>query len=337
MTAAAPLPALGVDISYVIPIYNEEESLAQLVTALQDMLTQAGPKYSVEVLLVDDGSRDKSWELIEQAAHADARMCGIRLSRNFGHQVALTCGYHFARGRAVICLDADLQDPPEVSLRMIKAWEEGADIVFAVRAERRGETSFKLATASLFYWLIEQIGNVKVPRNSGDFRLLSRRALNALNELPERHRYIRGLVGWVGFKTATITYERHARVAGVTKYPLAKMVKFATDAVVSMSVTPLRMAYLLAIGLSAPFLLYMLYSFVLWAIGSKQIEHGWPSTIFAIIVFGAANLFFIGILGEYVGRIYEEAKNRPLYVVQETTRAALTAPIGGSRSPRQGT
>ena len=319
-TCAAQPPA-ALDISYVIPIYNEAESFAHLVAAMQDALGRVKPGYACEVILIDDGSKDGSWPLIEQAAKADSRFCGIRLSRNFGHQVALTCGYQFARGRAIICLDADLQDPPDVTLRMIDEWERGADVVFAVRAAREGETWFKLATANMFYWLIEHIGQVHVPRNSGDFRLLSRRALDALNALPERHRYIRGLVGWVGFSTATIAYERHARAAGVTKYPFKKMLKFATDAIVSMSFAPLRMAYTLAIVLTVPFFLYLAYNLVLWARGDRTIERGWSSTILAIIVFGAANLFFIGIMGEYVGRIYEEVKHRPLYLVQQTTHS----------------
>jgi dolichol-phosphate mannosyltransferase len=310
------------DISYVIPVYNEEQALPALFAALEDVLGEVAQTHSVEVILVDDGSRDQSWELIAARAASDPRYHGIRLSRNFGHQVALSCGYHFARGAAVISMDADLQDPPAVTLRMIAEWEQGADIVFAVRARRAGETWFKLMTARLFYWLIEHLGDVSVPRDSGDFRLLSRRALDALNTLPERHRYIRGLAGWVGYRTATLTYQRDARVAGTTKYPFKRMLRLAIDAIVSMSFTPLRLAYLFGIVLALPFLVYLAYNLVLLMMGSSTILKGWSSLILAVIVFGAANLMFIGIMGEYVGRIYEEVKRRPLYLVQEKTNPA---------------
>ena len=309
----------AIDISYVIPIYNESETLPLLFDALRATLDRIAPRYRVEVLLVDDGSRDDTWQQIEAGAARDPRFCGVRLSRNFGHQAALTCGYHCARGRAVICLDADLQDPPETTLRMIEAWEQGADVVFAVRSTRPGETWLKLATARGFYWLIERLGGIRAPRNAGDFRLLSRRALAALNALPEHHRYIRGLVGWLGFQTATITYERHERVAGVTKYPFRKMLRFAMDAIVSMSFAPLRMAYTMAIVAAVPFVLFLFYGLIRWLVFNEQFAKGWASLILAVIVFGTTTLIFIGIMGEYVGRIYEEVKNRPLFLISDRT------------------
>lgn len=308
------------DISYVIPVYNESESLARLVAAMAETAGRLPAHYDVEIILVDDGSSDDSWRQIEAAAKHDARFAGVRLSRNFGHQAALTCGYQFSRGRAVICLDADLQDPPDVTLRMVEAWEKGADVVFAVRSMRRGETWFKLATASAFYWLIEKLGAVRTPRNSGDFRLLSRRALDALNGMPERHRYIRGLVGWLGFQAATIEYERRERAAGVTKYPFTKMLRFATDAIVSMSFAPLRLAYAMAVLAAVPFLAYLGYALVMYVLGRRAFAPGWASLILAVIVFGTTILVFIGVMGEYVGRIYEEVKQRPLYLVRGSTR-----------------
>ncbi len=309
-----------VDLSYVIPVYDEARILPLLTTALEKLLDDLAGSYSVEILFVDDGSRDDSWSLIEEAAARLPQVAGVRLSRNFGHQIALTCGYHFARGRAVISMDADLQDPPEVSLRMIEAWRDGADIVYGVRTARRGETWFKRATANAFYRLIERLrGPGNEPRNCADFRLLSRRALDALNALPERHRYLRGLVGWIGLRSATIEYERPPRVAGTTKYPLWKMLRFATDAIVSMSSSPLRLAYVLAVSSSLPFLGYLVYNIVKWLVFDVEMVKGWSSLILSVITFGTCILIFMGLLGEYVGRIYDEVKRRPLYLVSERT------------------
>ncbi len=316
-----------VDISYIIPVYNEAESLPALIAALEELLDELTASYSVEVLFVDDGSHDDSWSLIEAAATKRSEFAGVRLSRNFGHQIALTCGYQFARGRAVISLDADLQDPPEVTLRMIEAWRDGADVVYAVRTERHGETWFKRATADFFYRLIEQLrGPGREPRNSADFRLLSRRALDALNTMPERHRYLRGMVGWIGLQSAIVEYERPPRVAGSTKYPLLKMVRFATDAIVSMSSSPLRLAYVLAVTASLPFLAYLFYNLLKWLIFGVEMVQGWSSLILSVIVFGSCILAFMGLLGEYIGRIYDEVKRRPLYLVAEHTESDRETP-----------
>lgn len=315
-------PSFNVDISFVIPVFNEEEALPHLFDALDNLCDSLRPRYSLEIILIDDGSTDGTWDTICKAATHNPIIRGIALARNFGHQAALTCGYHMARGRAVISLDADLQDPPEVALRMIDEWERGADVVFAVRKQRPGETSLKLLTARWFYWLFEHLSGTRVPRNAGDFRLLSRRALNALNALPERHRYIRGLVGWIGFRTTTIYYDRRERIAGTTKYPFRKMLRLAVDAIVSMSFTPLRAAYLVAFIGALPFLLYLAVTTFRWLFFHHQLVPGWASLILAIIVFGSMNLLCIGIMGEYVGRIYEEVKHRPLYVLRETVPSA---------------
>ncbi len=311
---------MSVDVSYVIPVYNEAEGLPALFAAMEALIADLAGRYSVEVLCIDDGSRDASWSLIEQAAARMPQVAGVRLSRNFGHQVALTCGYRLARGRAVISMDADLQDPPEVSLEMIEAWEAGADVVYAVRTARHGETCFKRATADLFYRLFERLGRpVSVPRNCGDFRLLSRRALEALNALPERHRYLRGLVGWIGLETAQVRYERPPRTAGRTKFPFLRMLRFATDGIVSMSSSPLRLAYVMALLASLPFLGYLLFNLVQWLVFDVEMVKGWPSLILSVITFGTCILIFMGLLGEYVGRIYDEVKRRPLYLVAERT------------------
>ncbi len=213
--------------------------------------------------------------IIEKKASNDKRFKGIRLSRNFGHQRALTCGYNFACGDAVICLDADLQDPPEVAIEMITKWEEGADIVYAVREEREKETMFKLITANLFYRLIDKITNSRQPQNCGDFRLMSKKALDVFNKMPEQHRYIRGMVGWIGFQSTTINYNRQPRAAGKTKYPFYKMLRLAIDAIVSMSYTPIRLAYIIGIIIAIPFVLYLGRALIKWMFFNAELEKGW--------------------------------------------------------------
>ena len=307
-------------ITIIIPIYNEEEVFPQLITSIQNLIAKLKNNFEVEVLLVDDGSKDKSWDLIEKTANQNSYFKGIKLSRNFGHQIALTCGYNLAQGDAIICLDADLQDPPEVVLEMVDKWKEGFDIVYAVRESREGESWFKLTTAKLFYWLIAKIGNTNSPQNSGDFRLMSKNALDAFNKMPERHRYIRGMVGWIGFDSTIIHYKRKPRAAGETKYPLHKMIGLAVNAIVSMSYTPIRLAYFTAVIIAIPFLVYLVRALIMWLFFNAELEKGWASLLICIIVFGTANLFFIGIIGEYIGRIYEESKRRPIYFISKITK-----------------
>lgn len=251
-------------ISIVVPCFNEEDVLPLLAGGLSSLADRLRARYEVEILLIDDGSRDKTWKLIQEYAGKDHRVRGLSLSRNFGHQAALTCGYNLAVGDAVVSMDADLQDPPDVVLEMVAKWEEGSDVVYAVRRSREGESAFKLLTARLFYRLIRAVGSKYVHEDSGDFRLMSRRALNALNRLREQHRFIRGMVGWVGYKTADVQYDRKARAAGVTKYPFMRMLRFAIDATVSFSSFPLRLAYLLSFGLSMIFVGYLVYSLVMY-------------------------------------------------------------------------
>lgn len=288
------------------------EGLLRLVSKLQ-------LDYQVQIILVDDGSQDATWELIRAFAEYDKRVRGVSLSRNFGHQAALTCGYDLASGDAVVCMDADLQDPPEVVLEMVQKWKQGADVVYAVRRSREGESVFKRWTAKFFYQFIRGMGARYIQKDSGDFRLLSRRALDALKGLREQHRFIRGMVGWIGFGVAEVHYDRKARVAGVTKYPFRKMLRFAIEAIVSFSFLPLRIAYLSSFALGTIFIGYLVYSFIRYVFFGVDIVPGWTSLILSVIAFGAMNLFCLGIIGEYVGRIFEQIKNRPLYLVSNDT------------------
>jgi dolichol-phosphate mannosyltransferase len=303
--------------SFVIPIYNEEEALPYLFREISAFLEQEILRDCSEVILVDDGSKDASWSMIADKAAEDNRFVAIRLSRNFGHQFALTAGYAFSSGEAIICLDADLQDPLPVTLEFIKKWQEGYDVVFGVRAERKGESFFKITTAHLFYKLISSLGDTRAPQNSGDFRLLSRRALDALNRLPECHRYLRGLVGWIGLRTTSVEFKREPRVAGRTKYPLAKMIRFASDAIVSMSSKPLKFSYYAAVFATVISLGYLFYALLKSVLMGVNMVPGWSSLIVSIVTFGALNLICLGLIGEYLGRIYEEVKRRPLFLIEE--------------------
>jgi len=306
-------------VSLVVPIFNEEEVLPLLRTALVQLADRVTRErgLDVEIVLVDDGSRDRSWLEIVSFAEQDARVRAVSFSRNFGHQAALTCGYRIARGDAVVCLDADLQDPPDVVVDLLDAWRGGADVVYAIREQRAGETAFKRWSAAVFYRLLQRIGETTAPANAGDFRLMSRRAVDALNELHEVHRYIRGMVGWVGFRTAVVPYRRDAREAGRTKYPLFRMLRFAADAVVSFSTVPLRLFYWVGVLATVPFAIYAMAALYQWYTLDVPIQRGWMALQMSIITFGCLNLVCLGIMGEYVGRIYEQSKNRPLFVVGE--------------------
>jgi dolichol-phosphate mannosyltransferase len=307
-------------ISLVVPCYSESEVFPYLRDALRSLADTIEREFRVEIVLVDDGSRDDTWEQIRAFAAADGRVRGIALSRNFGHQMALTCAYDCARGDAIVCMDADLQDPPEVVLEMIDKWKAGYDLVPAIRRRREGETRFKLWTAAVFYRLIRLLGATHVRADTGDFRLLSRRALDALRQMREHHRFIRGMVGWVGFRSTEVYYDRKARKAGQTKYPLRKMLRFAMDAIVSFSIIPLRISFVAAAILAVINLGYLALSAFRYFCFGTPLVPGWASLIVAIVALGAMNLICVGILGEYVGRIYEQVKRRPLYVVQEDTR-----------------
>lgn len=304
-------------ISILVPCYNEAMVFSVLVRELCSLADELSSKYLVELIFVDDGSQDETWSLITSFAVSDPRVRAVSLSRNFGHQAALTCGYDIAEGDAVISLDADLQDPPRVVLDLIREWENGADIVYAVRTKRLGESAFKRWTATFFYRLFEALSETSAPANSGDFRLMSRRSLLAFRKLREKNRYIRGMVGWMGFRTAKVEYQRRSRAAGKTKYSLSRMVNFATDAIISSTSFPLRLTYIAAFFVTMPILAYVVYTAFLYFFHGKPLTPGWSSLMLGIAAFGLLNLLCLGIMGEYVGRIYNELKNRPLYIIKD--------------------
>ncbi len=300
--------------SLVVPIFNEETVIPVLLRRLDALLEAIDAE--AEVIVVDDGSSDTSAIVIEAKARADKRYRLIKLSRNFGHQIAITVGLDYAAGRAVIVMDADLQDPPEVVLEMIAKWKEGYDVVSAERASRQGESRFKRATAHLFYRLIGRLGDVPMARNAGDFRLVDRRALDCFLAMPERDRFVRGMFAWIGFRQGTVTFDRPPRAAGRSKYSLSKMARLAVNGVISFSDAPLRLALWAGGGVSALAFVYGLSVIVRWALSDPSLERGWSSTIVVIAALGGANMLMTGVVGLYVGRIYAEAKGRPLYVVE---------------------
>ena len=314
-------------LSIVIPVYNEEEGLPalfqELNRVLEGRLKPAGP---VEVLLVNDGSKDRSWELIAGQCDRDARYVGVNLSRNFGHQLALAAGLEAARGGVVVSMDADLQDPPDVIPQLLDAHRQGYDVVYATRTTRGTESWGKRATAKIFYLLIEKISGVPIPRNTGDFRLLSRRALTELARLRESHRFLRGLVPWIGFPQTQVFYDRGDRAAGRTHYPFHKMLLLACDGIASMSRAPLRLAYGFSLLLFAVFIGYILYVLYDHFILGGQLVPGWTSIMSAITIFGTMQLLLFGVFGEYLGRVYEQVKQRPLYIIQEVKRTESLLP-----------
>lgn len=320
-------------ICIISPVYNEQAVLPQFHARLSGVIDGLAASYHVKVIFVDDGSRDKSWRMIREFSRQDGRFSGIRLSRNFGHQAALTCGYEIAPGDALISIDSDLQDPPEVIPELLRSWEEGSQVVLAVRRKREGETRFKLWTARMYYRLISKMSETDAPEASGDFRLLDRAAVNALKKVTETHRYIRGLVGWLGFQRGVVEYDRSPRVAGTTKYSLVKMVRLAMDGIISLSFWPLRAAYLTAFVLMLPFLLYLLYTFGKYLFFDIALVPGWTSLILAVILFGAFNLLMLGVMGEYVGRIYSEVKRRPIYLIRECCGENVCSPEGAGALP----
>jgi len=305
-------------LSLVLPLFNEEATIPELDRRLRAFLADVGSGVgeSWEVIFVNDGSRDRSPALLKELAKAEPRYKVLSLARNFGHQMAITAGLDRAAGEAVVVMDADLQDPPEVVRQMVAKWREGYDVVFGVRSRRHGESAFKKLTAALFYRLLRaMLGDVSIPVDAGDFRLMSRPVVLTLRALRERHRFVRGLVWWVGFRQTAVTYERPGRFAGETKYPLRRMLRFAIDGITSFSTVPLRMATWL--GLLAGM---VAIGGVGWALYSKffgGVVRGWTTIMILVGLGSSAQLLMTGILGEYVGRIYEEVKRRPLYVVED--------------------
>jgi len=299
--------------SVVVPVYNEVEGIETFHARCLAAMDAIGDPF--EIVYVDDGSRDGSWTRLLGIA-ADERVRLVRFSRNFGHQIAISAGIEHACGSTVTVIDADLQDPPEVISEFVGKWREGADIVYGVRTERRGESWFKLVTAKLFYRVMRSLADVEMPLDAGDFRLLSRRAVEALKSMPEHHRYVRGMVAWLGYDAVQVEYVRDPRVAGETKYPLGKMIRFATDGIMAFSVRPLRLATWLGLLVSVTAFVTALVLVIMRLAGSFVVQ-GWTSLAVLVLLLSGVQLMTIGALGEYVGRIYTEVRHRPLYLIRE--------------------
>lgn len=305
---------MNITYSIVAPIYNEIDNLPELYRRVKEVMDSSGETW--ELVLVDDGSTDGSTDKIRELAKKDKAVRPVIFARNFGHQIAITAGWDYARGDAVVIIDADLQDPPEVILELAKKWKEGYEVVYAVRGEREGETWFKKFTAAMFYRLIYSITDVKIPVDTGDFRLMDRKVVDVMRQMKERHRFPRGMSAWVGFQQVGVTYKRAARVAGVTKYPFRKMLKLALNAITGFSYFPLQVATYFGFFsagvaiLAIPIVIYMRM------MGSGAF-FGQATTLIAVLFLGGVQLISLGILGEYVGRLYDEAKGRPLYIVRE--------------------
>ncbi len=319
-------------ISIVLPCYNEDAVLREAHRRLAEVAgTIDGAAF--EFIFVDDGSSDETPAILHALSLSDARVRGLRLSRNFGQQIASTAGLEHAMGAAVVLMDADLQDPPELLAPMIARWREGIQVVYAERQERDGETPFKLWSAKFFYELINRVSQVRIPPDTGDFRLMDRQVVDALLRMPERDRFLRGMVSWVGFRQCAIPYRREARFAGETKYPLLKMIRFAADGIISFSNTPLRLAIWSGFFVLALALLGIVYAIVLrFFADPSQWVRGWASIFVAILFMGGVQLISLGIIGEYVGRIYGEVKRRPLYFVRERFGFGPADPPAGPES-----
>ncbi len=300
--------------SIIVPIYNEICCLDALYSRLKEVMDSTGEPW--ELVLVDDGSTDGSTDKIRQLAEQDDRIRPVIFARNFGHQIAVTAGMDYSRGDAVTIIDADLQDPPEVILDLINKWKEGYEVVFAVRAEREGETWFKMFTASLFYRIIFKITDVDIPMDTGDFRLLDRKVVDVMGTMRERHRFLRGMGAWVGFRQIGVPYRRAARYAGETHYPFRKMFKLALNAITSFSYFPLQLATYVGF-ISAGISIVTIPIVIIMRLAGDQAFLGQASTLIAVLFLGGVQLISLGILGEYIGRIYDEVKGRPLYIVSE--------------------
>ncbi len=313
-------------LSIVVPCFNEEECVRLLHDRLSGAArTSFGEDY--EIILVNDGSKDGTWPIMQEMSAADPHLTCVNLSRNHGHQLALTAGLDLARGHRILIVDADLQDPPELLAPMLEVLErEGADVVYGVRRSRAGETHFKRATAHAFYRLLSSATEIDIPLDAGDFRLMSRRALDVLLAMPEQARFVRGMVAWIGFKQLPFPYDRAERVAGVSKYPLAKMLRFALDALTGFSSAPLKLASHAGLLLSLSSILIILY--IGYAFITGRNIQGWTSLMLVVVVLGAVQMFVLAMMGEYIGRLYSQSKQRPLYIVQDIA--------GEARSPRKG-
>ena len=304
-------------ISIVVPCFNEQEVFVETNRRLKAVMSQLPiEQYQYEIIYVNDGSTDQTLSLIKQTLTEDKHLKCLSFSRNFGHQIAITAGLDACKGDAAVVIDADLQDPPSVILEMISLWEKGYDVVFGKRKDRVGESSFKLLTAKYFYKLINRLSDVDIPRDTGDFRLMDRNALNQFLLMRESYRFVRGMVAWIGFNQTFVEYDRESRFAGQTKYPLKKMLRLASDAILSFSNTPLKIATFVGFITSIAAFIGIIYSLYVRLFTKSWVE-GWTFLMIAILLIGGIILLVLGIIGEYVGRIYGEIKQRPLYIVKD--------------------
>lgn len=299
--------------SIIIPVYNEQAVIQETYRRLTEVMQSLGESY--ELLFINDGSHDQTKELIEELAESDDAVQLIDFSRNFGHQIAITAGMDYARGDAIVIIDADLQDPPELIPKMIEKWQAGYEVIYAKRNQRKGETKFKKWTAAVFYRILHTLTEVDIPLDTGDFRLIDRKVCDVMTQLREKNRFVRGLVSWSGFRQTAVEYDRAERFAGETKYPLKKMLQFSIDGITSFSDKPLKLATYLGFVISGASFIYFIYSLYLRLFTDSTIM-GWTSLIACMLLLNGVILIILGIMGEYLGRIYEEMKQRPLYIVQ---------------------
>lgn len=304
----------AVKYSVIVPMFNEEEVIEHTYERLKMVMDHADEPY--ELIFVNDGSKDRTIELVSMICDFDPNVRLINFSRNFGHQIAISAGMDYAQGDAIVVIDADLQDPPEVILDMIAKWKEGYEVVYGKRLKRKGETAFKKLTAKIFYRTLRSLTNVEIPVDTGDFRLIDRKVCDVLRGLKEKNRFVRGLVSWIGFRQTMVEYEREERFAGETKYPLKKMIAFAIDGITSFSYKPLKIASYIGFTLSFTSFLYLLVVIFQKLFTGSTIA-GWASIVAVNLLFNGIILMLLGIIGEYIGRIYDESKNRPLYIVRE--------------------
>jgi polyisoprenyl-phosphate glycosyltransferase len=310
-------------LSIVVPLFNEEDNVTPLLERIVGIVERLEGAPSYEIVLVNDGSTDRTLERLRAEAARRPNLVIVNLSRNFGHQLAASAGLDIASGEAIVLMDGDLQDPPELIESFVARWRDGYDVVYAVRRTRKGESGFKVFTARLFYRTIKRLTKVSIPVDTGDFRLMSRRVVEALNRSRERHRFLRGMVSWVGFNQIGVEYDRDERHSGTTKYPLPKMLRFAIDGITSFSDVPLRFASYLGFISSVVAFVYALIviGYKLFSLHPPGYTPGWASTIVAVLFLGGVQLISLGILGEYIGRIYDEVKGRPLYLISEIERS----------------
>jgi dolichol-phosphate mannosyltransferase len=314
MTVPSAPPRSGQLLSLVVPVYNEAEVIGVFYERATAALSVLGD-LTYEILFIDDGSRDGSYAQLAAFAAKDPHVRVLKFSRNFGHQIAITAGIDHARGDSVVIIDADLQDPPDVIASMVAEWRKGSDVVYGVRSDREGETFIKLKTASLYYRLLGRLTKIDIPPNVGDFRLLSRRVVDHLKGLREKDRFVRGLVSWIGFKQTGVLYKRDRRYAGETKYPFRKMLKFAFDGITAFSTVPLKVATWTGYASAALAVLYLLSVLIQKLLGYTV--DGWATIMVAMLFMGSVQLICLGILGEYLGRVFNEVKPRPMYVIEE--------------------